>query len=59
MTLTDIIIREIRSRGPISFHDFMEMALYYPELGYYTSSKETIGEQGDYYTSPCLTPPVR
>jgi SAM-dependent MidA family methyltransferase len=29
----------------------MEMCLYYPELGYYTSSKEKIGRSGDYYTS--------
>lgn len=33
----------------------MEMALYYPELGYYTSGKERIGKNGDYYTSPLLT----
>lgn len=40
----------------ISFADFMEMALYYPELGYYTSNKEKIGKRGDYYTSSNLTP---
>lgn len=32
----------------------MEMALYYPELGYYTSSHEKIGKEGDYYTSANL-----
>lgn len=35
----------------MSFHNFMEMALYYPRLGYYTSEKEKIGVKGDYYTS--------
>ncbi len=33
----------------------MEMALYYPELGYYTSAKNKIGVDGDYYTSVNLT----
>jgi SAM-dependent MidA family methyltransferase len=34
----------------------MEMSLYYPDLGYYTSAHETIGKKGDYFTSPELTP---
>lgn len=33
----------------------MEMALYYPGLGYYTSSTDKIGKHGDYYTSPYFT----
>ncbi len=55
MSLSDIIIKKIRQNGPISFRDFMEMALYYPGLGYYTSSKEKIGKGGDFYTSPNLS----
>jgi len=54
-TLSEIIKNKIRNQGPISFHDFMEMALYYPELGYYTSTPDKIGKHGDYYTSPYLT----
>jgi SAM-dependent MidA family methyltransferase len=54
-TLAEIIKNKIREQGPISFHDFMEMALYYPELGYYTSTPDKIGKHGDYYTSPYLT----
>ena len=54
-TLSEIIKNKIREQGPISFHDFMEMALYYPELGYYTSTPDKIGKHGDYYTSPYLT----
>lgn len=53
--LVKVISEEIRKRGPISFRDFMEMALYHPEFGYYTSSVERIGKEGDYYTSPHLT----
>jgi SAM-dependent MidA family methyltransferase len=55
MSLSEIIIEKIQQSGPISFRDFMEMALYYPELGYYTSGKDKIGKKGDYYTSPNLT----
>jgi SAM-dependent MidA family methyltransferase len=55
MTLSSIIIQNIKQHGPISFCNFMEMALYYPELGYYTSSHEKIGKVGDYYTSSNLT----
>ncbi len=55
MLLHDIIINRIQTKGPISFRDFMDMALYYPGLGYYTSEEEKIGKKGDYYTSPHYT----
>ena len=55
MQLSEIIIKRIQDNGPISFRDFMEWALYYPGLGYYTSGSEKIGEKGDYYTSPVLS----
>lgn len=54
--LTGIIRQKIREDGPISFHDFMDMCLYYPGLGYYTNTGDKIGFQGDFYTSCCLTP---
>ena len=55
MELTEIIIQKIKKDGLISFKDFMEMALYYPGLGYYTSAKQILGKSGDYYTSPVLS----
>ncbi len=55
MSLSDIIIKKIQQQGPISFRDFMEMALYYPGLGYYTSERDKIGRKGDYYTSSNLS----
>lgn len=55
MPLPEIIIDTIRRQGPLSFKDFMEMALYYPGQGYYASSGERVGEGGDFYTSPYLT----
>jgi SAM-dependent MidA family methyltransferase len=41
----------IRREGPISFHDFMEAALYDPDEGYY-ARRARIGEGGDFVTSP-------
>ena len=55
MLLPEIIIKKIKEEGTISFRDFMEMALYYPSLGYYNSEQDKIGKQGDYYTSPVLS----
>jgi len=50
------IQEEIRQKGRMTFARFMEMALYDPEEGYYTSSDERIGLGGDYYTSPEVHP---
>ncbi len=52
--LKEIIIERIKREGPISFEAFMEMALYYPGLGYYTKDLAAIGREGDFYTSPHL-----
>ncbi|MGG7035981.1 MAG: class I SAM-dependent methyltransferase [Flavobacterium sp.] len=55
MSLHDIIVERIRKNGPLSFLDFMEMALYHPIFGYYNSSQDKIGASGDFYTSPYLS----
>jgi SAM-dependent MidA family methyltransferase len=55
MELSEIIRQRIADEGPISFHDFMEMALYYPALGYYNRRYDQIGQHGDFYTSSSLT----
>src|SRR5436305_15133271 len=55
MCLTTIIQHTIREKGPISFRDFMELALYHPEEGYYNSACDRIGRQGDFYTSAYVT----
>lgn len=46
----------IRSRGPITFADFMRAALYSPRGGYYVR-RNALGAKGDFYTAP-LTHPV-
>jgi len=54
--LKEKIAARIRGEGPISFRDFMAMALYEPGLGYYTSDRVVLGRQGDYLTSPEVSP---
>jgi len=57
VTKLESIIRDrIQIEGPITFEEFMRMALYYPELGYYAGSDAVIGREGDFYTSPHLHP---
>jgi SAM-dependent MidA family methyltransferase len=47
------ILREIRKcGGEITFRDFMELALYHPEHGYYTSGSIRWGRAGDFLTAP-------
>ena len=40
----------------MTFRDFMQTALYDPELGYYNTERVKIGAQGDYYTSSNVHP---
>ncbi|MEK7248204.1 MAG: SAM-dependent methyltransferase, partial [Chloroflexota bacterium] len=50
------IIDRIQREGGIPFRDFMAMALYEPGLGYYTSDRVVLGREGDYLTSPEVSP---
>jgi len=50
------IIARISDEGPITFREFMAIALYEPRLGYYCSGRETMGRAGDYLTSPEVSP---
>lgn len=38
----------------ITFAEYMELALYHPEYGYYSSGTAAIGAEGDYFTSVSL-----
>jgi SAM-dependent MidA family methyltransferase len=51
-TLSDIILDEIREKGPIPFSRYMELCLYHPDLGYYQRSEFITGPSGDFYTAP-------
>jgi SAM-dependent MidA family methyltransferase len=50
--IRDEVVRE----GPISFRRFMELALYHPEHGYYTSGRAQLGRKGDFFTNVSVGP---
>ena len=55
--LLDFIATEMANNGGrLSFERFMEIALYTPALGYYTSANNIFGGEGDFITAPELTP---
>jgi SAM-dependent MidA family methyltransferase len=54
--LTQLIRAEIAHAGCISFHRFMELALYTPDLGYYMNGLRKFGPDGDFITAPEISP---
>lgn len=58
MGLLSTIEHEIKAcpQAAISFARFMELALYHPEYGYYTSSRPKVGKEGDFFTSATVHP---
>ena len=55
MTAESEIRNRISASGPVTFSEFMEVALYHPIDGYYTAG-ERVGASGDFYTSPSVHP---
>jgi len=49
--LKSLIVDLIRQQGPLSFARYMDLCLYHPQYGYYTSERTRIGKQGDFFTS--------
>ncbi|WP_342228163.1 class I SAM-dependent methyltransferase [Rickettsiella endosymbiont of Rhagonycha lignosa] len=56
--LCQLISDEIRHAplASISFARFMELALYEPNLGYYTAALDKFGKMGDFTTAPEISP---
>lgn len=50
------VLRNLLQHGDLSFHDFMEVALYHPESGYYARDENPVGRGADYVTAPVLSP---
>lgn len=48
--------KRISAKGPVTFAEFMEVALYWPDGGYYTADGPRWGGKGDYVTSIDLSP---
>ncbi len=53
--LRDAIIARIRAHGPLPFDEFMELALYDPDDGFFSSASPARPE-GHFVTSPHLSP---
>ena len=52
MTLHQRIRRDIEATGPIPFEEFMQLALYDPDGGFFTTGKLRSERGGDFLTSP-------
>lgn len=50
------LLRKMLKTGDLTFSDFMEIALYHPDHGYYGSGENRVGKEGDYVTGPTLSP---
>jgi len=50
LKIREVVRDKIKKSGKITFREFMDIALYYPELGYY-QKENPFGQQGSFYTS--------
>lgn len=50
------VLRNVLHYGDLSFSDFVELALYHPEFGYYARPENPVGKDADYVTAPLLSP---
>ena len=51
MLLTETIAEEIAMHRPMTFAQFMELALYHPVNGYYSGGRARVGKKGDFFTN--------
>ncbi len=51
-----LLLQRIHEHGPLTFADFMDIALYDPEVGYYATADRRSGRGGDFYTSVDVGP---
>lgn len=54
--LTERIRKHLKRHQEMSFADYMNLALYTPNLGYYSGALPKIGRQGDFITAPEISP---
>jgi len=54
--LCDLIFQRIAAspQQRITFAEYMDLALYHPQHGYYATNEVKIGKHGDFFTSPHL-----
>lgn len=54
--LFEAITQIIKQKGPITFAEYMQLALYMPGLGYYSAGNRKFGPGGDFITAPEMSP---
>jgi SAM-dependent MidA family methyltransferase len=54
--LQQVILSKIQANSDkrITFAEFMDLALYHPDYGYYSSGQVAIGAEGDFFTASSL-----
>lgn len=53
--MLDVLRKSLRD-SDLPFSDFVELVLYHPEFGYYSKGESPVGREGDFITSPLLSP---
>ncbi|RUR18392.1 SAM-dependent methyltransferase [Legionella sp. km535] len=56
MSLIHTLHTQLKEQNELPFIEFMQLALYAPGEGYYSSGLPKLGKQGDFITAPELTP---
>ena len=51
MPLEALIKAQIKKQGPLTISEYMQLALYHPQYGYYMV-RDPLGQQGDFTTAP-------
>ena len=54
--LLGLLHERIKTRGPVTFAEYQNLALYHPEHGYYARGLPRTGRRGHFLTSPEVTP---
>lgn len=50
------LLHNLLTDSDLSFRDFVELALYHPVYGYYSTERDPVGKEADYVTAPRLSP---
>src|SRR3954462_12588179 len=54
-SIVDVLRKSLKD-SDLPFRDFVELVLYHPRFGYYAQAESPVGREGDYVTSPVLSP---
>ncbi len=54
--LSSVLFSRLQTHGPMRFKDFMQAALYEPQLGFYETVSSSIGKSGHFFTSVSVGP---